>query len=176
MTQPISPYVVVPLLGADGHGKSTLAGALANAAQVAPRWIQVEGRSAALFDLPGPGRVWQLVDFPDVETARALLPTTRAQGAVLVVSALDGVVHETVASLEAAHDARVPIVVIAMTKCDVAADPELADLVGLEVRECLSKHHMGGDATPLVQLPCAAGQAHARDGMRELLGYIQRCP
>jgi elongation factor Tu len=175
MVQPISPYVVVPLLGADGHGKSTLASALASSAQIAPRWIQVDGRSAAVVDLPGPGRVWQIVDFPDVATARALLPTAGAQGAVLVVSALDGVVSDTRASLEAAHHARVPVVAVAITKCDVVADPELVELVGLEAREGLSKYHLGGDATPVVQVPSAAGQrGHARDGVRELLAHIQR--
>lgn len=180
MAQPAPPYTVVPILGAYGHGKSSLAHALAERGQAQPRSIQVDGRSATVFDLAGQGRVWQLVDFPDPATERALLAATHARGAILVVSALDSVVPGTKASVENAGQIGIPIIAVALTKSDVIEDSEMSDLVTLEIREFLNARHMNGDAIPVV--PTGAVRRHPResereppsDGISALLAIVQR--
>jgi translation elongation factor EF-Tu-like GTPase len=180
MTQPSQPYTVVPILGADGHGKSSLARALAERGQAQPRSIQVDGRTATVFDLAGRGRVWQLVDFPDAATERALLAATQARGAILVVSALDSVTAGTKTSVENAGRLGIPIIAVALTKSDVIEDSEMSDLVTLEVREFLNARHLNGDAIRVIptgatrQRPRESQREPPSDGVSALLAIVQR--
>ncbi|MFD3329687.1 elongation factor Tu [Streptomyces sp. NPDC058701] len=72
-------------------------------------------------------------------------------GAILVVSALDGVMPQTAEHVLLARQVGVDHVVVALNKAD-AGDPELTDLVELEVRELLTAHGYGGDAAPVVRV------------------------
>ncbi|MEU9103926.1 elongation factor Tu [Streptomyces xanthophaeus] len=72
-------------------------------------------------------------------------------GAILVVSALDGVMPQTAEHVLLARQVGVDHIVVALNKAD-AADPELADLVELEVRELLTAHGYGGDGAPVVRV------------------------
>src|SRR5262252_466013 len=72
-------------------------------------------------------------------------------GAILVVSAVDGVMPQTREHLLLARRIGVPHVVVALNKADVA-DPELLDLVELEVRELLSAHGYDGQEVPVVRV------------------------
>ncbi|MEW2414591.1 elongation factor Tu [Streptomyces sp. NPDC046866] len=72
-------------------------------------------------------------------------------GAILVVSALDGVMPQTAEHVLLARQVGVDHVVVALNKAD-AADPELTDLVELEVRELLTAHGYGGDGAPVVRV------------------------
>src|SRR3954463_7792838 len=70
-------------------------------------------------------------------------------GAILVVSALDGVMPQTAEHVLLARQIGVRHIVVALNKAD-AGDPELADLVELEVRELLTAHGYDGDSVPVV--------------------------
>ncbi|MER8093778.1 elongation factor Tu [Streptomyces goshikiensis] len=72
-------------------------------------------------------------------------------GAILVVSALDGVMPQTAEHVLLARQVGVNHIVVALNKAD-AGDPELTDLVELEVRDLLTEHGYGGDAAPVVRV------------------------
>jgi elongation factor Tu len=73
-------------------------------------------------------------------------------GAILVVSAPDGPMPQTREHVLLAHQVNVPAIVVALNKVDVMDDPELLELVELEVRELLKKYHFPGDETPIVRI------------------------
>jgi elongation factor Tu len=72
-------------------------------------------------------------------------------GAILVVSAADGPMPQTREHILLARQVNVPYVVVFMNKVDMVDDPELLDLVELEVRELLSKYEFPGDKIPIVR-------------------------
>src|SRR3569832_281824 len=72
-------------------------------------------------------------------------------GAILVVSAADGPMPQTREHILLARQVGVPALVVFMNKCDMVDDPELLDLVALEVRELLSSYEFPGDTIPIVR-------------------------
>jgi elongation factor Tu len=72
-------------------------------------------------------------------------------GAILVVSAADGPMPQTREHILLARQVGVPALVVYLNKCDMVDDPELLDLVELEVRELLSKYEFPGDDIPMVR-------------------------
>jgi elongation factor Tu len=72
-------------------------------------------------------------------------------GAILVVSAVDGPMPQTREHILLARQVNVPKIVVFLNKCDLVEDPELLDLVELEVRELLSKYNYDGDNAPVVR-------------------------
>jgi elongation factor Tu len=72
-------------------------------------------------------------------------------GAILVVSAVDGPMPQTREHILLARQVNVPNVVVFLNKCDLVDDPELLDLVELEVRELLSKYEFPGDEAPVIR-------------------------
>ncbi|MFN0154876.1 MAG: elongation factor Tu [Gaiella sp.] len=73
-------------------------------------------------------------------------------GAILVVSAADGPMPQTREHILLARQVDVPFIVVALNKCDMVDDPELLELVEIEVRELLSKYEFPGDDVPVVQV------------------------
>ncbi|MGW4206359.1 elongation factor Tu [Lentzea sp. NPDC004789] len=73
-------------------------------------------------------------------------------GAILVVSAEDGTMPQTREHVVLARRVGVPYVVVALNKADAVHDPELLDLVELEIRDLLSRYGFDGDATPVVRV------------------------
>ena len=72
-------------------------------------------------------------------------------GAILVVSAVDGPMPQTREHILLARQVNVPNIVVFLNKCDLVDDPELLDLVELEVRELLSKYNYPGDEAPVIR-------------------------
>jgi elongation factor Tu len=72
-------------------------------------------------------------------------------GAILVVSAADGPMPQTREHILLARQVGVPALVVFLNKCDMVDDPELLDLVELEVRELLSKYEFPGDEIPIIR-------------------------
>jgi len=72
-------------------------------------------------------------------------------GAILVVSAVDGPMPQTREHILLARQVGVPFIVVYLNKCDVVDDPELLDLVELEVRDLLSQYDFPGDDTPVIR-------------------------
>ena len=73
-------------------------------------------------------------------------------GAILVVAATDGPMPQTREHVLLARQVGVPYIVVALNKCDAVDDPELLDLVELEVRELLKSYKFPGDTVPVVRL------------------------
>ena len=72
-------------------------------------------------------------------------------GAILVVSAADGPMPQTREHILLARQVGVPFIVVFLNKVDLVDDPELLDLVELEVRELLTKYHFPGDDAPIIR-------------------------
>src|SRR5213595_778651 len=72
-------------------------------------------------------------------------------GAILVVSAADGPMPQTREHILLARQVGVPALVVYLNKCDMVDDPELLELVELEVRELLSKYDFPGDKIPIIR-------------------------
>ena len=72
-------------------------------------------------------------------------------GAILVVSAADGPMPQTREHILLARQVNVPAIVVFMNKVDLVDDPEILDLVELEVRELLTKYEFPGDKMPVVR-------------------------
>ena len=90
-------------------------------------------------------------------------------GAILVVSAADGPMPQTREHILLARQVNVPYIVVFLNKVDMVDDPELLDLVELEVRELLTKYEFPGDEIPVIR----GSAMKAMDGQREGRGGEQ---
>ncbi len=93
-------------------------------------------------------------------------------GAILVVSAPDGPMPQTREHILLANQVNVPAIVVFMNKCDMVTDPELLDLVEMEVRELLTKYHFPGDTIPVIRgsaIKAIQGDAAAEAKIQELM-------
>lgn len=84
-------------------------------------------------------------------------------GAILVVAAPDGPMPQTREHILLAHQVNVPAMVVAMNKCDMMDDPELLELVELEIRELLSNYGFPGDDIPVIQVSALQALENATD-------------
>ena len=90
-------------------------------------------------------------------------------GAILVVSAVDGPMPQTREHILLARQVNVPAIVVFLNKCDLIDDPELLDLVELEVRELLSKYEYAGDDIPVIR----GAALKAIEGDKQWVGKVQ---
>jgi elongation factor Tu len=96
-------------------------------------------------------------------------------GAILVVSAADGPMPQTREHVLLARQVNVPYIVVALNKVDMVDDPELLDLVELEVRELLTEYEFPGDDVPVTRvsaLKALDGDAEAAKGILELMKTV----
>jgi elongation factor Tu len=96
-------------------------------------------------------------------------------GAILVVSAADGPMPQTREHILLARQVGVPAIVVALNKVDLVDDPELLDLVELEVRELLSAYQFPGDKTPVIRVSASKalnGDAEAEKQLLELVKAV----
>ena len=96
-------------------------------------------------------------------------------GAILVVSAADGPMPQTREHILLARQVGVPAIVVALNKCDAVDDPELLDLVELEVRELLSSYEFPGDKIPVVRvsaLKAIQGDASGEEQIVKLMEAV----
>ncbi len=96
---------------------------------------------------------YQTVDCPGHADYVKNMITGAAQmdGAILVVAATDGVMPQTREHILLARQVGVPYIVVFLNKCDLVDDPELIDLVEMDVRDLLNKYGYPGDDTPIVR-------------------------
>ena len=162
------PHVNIGTIGHVDHGKTTLTAAitktLASAGQAdfqdyndidsAPeekeRGITI---ATAHVEYQTDGRHYAHVDCPGHADYVKNMITGAAQmdGAILVVSAADGPMPQTREHILLARQVNVPYIVVFMNKIDMVDDPELVELVEMELRELLSKYDFPGDDIPFVQ-------------------------
>ncbi|HLF69543.1 MAG TPA: elongation factor Tu [Actinomycetota bacterium] len=96
-------------------------------------------------------------------------------GAILVVAATDGPMQQTREHILLARQVGVPSIVVAMNKVDMVDDPELLDLVELEVRELLTFYEFPGDDIPVIRvsaLKALEGDAAAQEQVMELMNAV----
>jgi len=163
------PHVNIGTMGHIDHGKTTLTAAITKrqadkglaeftpfdeidkAPEERERGItiaiahveyQTENRHYAHVDMPGHA------DY----VKNMITGAAQVDGAILVVSAADGPMPQTREHVLLARQVGVPYIVVALNKCDMVDDPELLDLVELEVRELLTSYEFPGDDVPVVQV------------------------
>ena len=96
-------------------------------------------------------------------------------GAILVVSAADGPMPQTREHILLARQVGVPKIVVYMNKCDQVDDPELLDLVEMEIRELLNEYQFDGDGCPVIRgsaLKALEGDPDAEQSIRDLIAAV----
>ncbi|MDR3243489.1 MAG: elongation factor Tu, partial [Elusimicrobiota bacterium] len=96
-------------------------------------------------------------------------------GAILVVSALDGPMPQTREHILLARQVNVPAIVVFLNKCDAVEDKELLDLVEMEVRDLLTKYGFDGDNIPVIRgsaLKALEGDAEGADSIMKLMDAV----
>ncbi|GHT44893.1 elongation factor Tu [Endomicrobiia bacterium] len=96
-------------------------------------------------------------------------------GAILVVSALDGPMPQTREHILLARQVNVPSIVVFLNKCDAVEDKELLDLVEMEVRDLLAKYNFPGDTTPIIRgsaLQALKGEQEGVDSIMALMDAV----
>jgi elongation factor Tu len=96
-------------------------------------------------------------------------------GAILVVAATDGPMPQTNEHVLLAKQVNVPRIVVFLNKCDMVDDPEMLDLVEMEVRDLLSKYDFDGDNAPVIRgsaLGALNGEAKWEDKVMELMAAV----
>lgn len=187
------PHVNVGTIGHIDHGKTTLTAALTavgnseggvSYADIAKGGTARSGSDKIItiatshVEYESPMRHYAHVDCPGHADYVKNMITGAAQmdGAILVVSAVDGVMPQTREHVLLASQVGVSHIVVFLNKCDIA-DPELVELVEMEVRELLSKYGFDGDNAPVVHGSAFTALENPTDeaatkGVRELLDQL----
>ena len=190
--QRTKPHVNVGTIGHVDHGKTTLTSAITlvmsknsdtkfrpfesidNAPEEKARGLTIaiqhveyetEKRHYAHVDCPGHA------DY----VKNMITGAAQMDGGILVVSAPDGPMPQTREHILLARQVQVPNIVVALNKVDAMDDPELLDLVELELRELLSKYDFPGDDIPIVRvsaLKALEGDPEAEEGIRQLMNAV----
>ena len=162
------PHVNIGTIGHIDHGKTSLTAAISkylalkgsaeyrafdtidNAPEERERGITI---SISHVEYETDARHYAHVDCPGHADYIKNMITGAAQmdGAILVVAATDGPMPQTKEHVLLAKQVEVPYIVVFLNKCDMVDDPELLDLVELEVRELLTKYDFPGDKIPVVR-------------------------
>jgi elongation factor Tu len=186
------PHVNVGTIGHIDHGKTTLTAAITtvlaeaqggeaksfdeidNAPEEKERGITI---ATSHVEYQTDNRHYAHVDCPGHADYVKNMITGAAQmdGAILVVSAADGPMPQTREHILLARQVNVPKIVVFLNKCDLVDDPELLDLVELEVRELLSKYNYDGDNAPVIRgaaIKAIEGEQKWVDAMLELYNAL----
>ena len=155
---------ITKVLAETGGAKFTAYDAIDAAPEEKARGITI---STAHVEYETANRHYAHVDCPGHADYVKNMITGAAQmdGAILVVSAADGPMPQTREHILLARQVGVPALVVYLNKCDMVDDPELLDLVELEVRELLSKYEFPGDDIPMVR---GSATEALNDGNNEL--------
>src|SRR6201989_2258167 len=162
------PHVNVGTIGHVDHGKTTLTAALTSVLSKlyggeAKAYDQIDAApeekargitiNTAHVEYETKNRHYAHVDCPGHADYVKNMITGAAQmdGAILVVSAADGPMPQTREHILLARQVGVPAVVVFLNKCDMVDDPELLDLVEMEVRDLLTQYEFPGDKIPIVK-------------------------
>src|SRR5438874_7380357 len=193
MFERTKPHLNVGTMGHIDHGKTTLTAAITKvlaeknpnvsftafdqidkAPEEKARGITI---SIAHVEYETDKRHYAHVDMPGHADYIKNMITGAAQvdGAILVVSAADGPMPQTREHVLLARQVGVPSIVVALNKVDMVDDPELLDLVELEVRELLTEYEFPGDDTPVVRvsaLKALDGDEEAKVQAMELMAAV----
>ena len=186
------PHVNIGTMGHIDHGKTTLTAAITKvqaekgfadftpfdeidkAPEEKERGITI---AIAHVEYETDNRHYAHVDMPGHADYVKNMITGAAQvdGAILVVSAADGPMPQTREHVLLARQVGVPYIVVAMNKVDMVDDPELLDLVELEVRELLSSYEYPGDDVPVIQLSALKALEGDADYVAKIGELLEAC-
>jgi elongation factor Tu len=187
------PHVNIGTIGHIDHGKTTLTAAITKtlaekgyadfkkfedidkAPEERERGITI---SIAHVEYQTDNRHYAHVDCPGHADYIKNMITGAAQmdGAILVVSAADGPMPQTREHVLLARQVNVPYIVVAMNKVDMVDDPELLELVELEVRELLSQYEFPGDDLPVVRVSALkALEGDDEEAKKQILELLDAC-
>ncbi|MDD5010708.1 MAG: elongation factor Tu [Phycisphaerae bacterium] len=178
------PHVNVGTIGHVDHGKTTLTAAMTKVMELnglskfksyddIAKASESQGRrdptkiltiSTAHVEYETANRHYAHVDCPGHADYVKNMITGAAQmdGAILVVSAYDGPMPQTREHIILARQVNVPKVIVFLNKVDLVDDPELLDLVEMEVRDLLNKYEFPGDETPIIRGSAVAAMKAAK--------------
>ena len=186
------PHVNIGTIGHVDHGKTTLTAAITyvlsadglserkdydtidNAPEEKERGITI---NTAHVEYQTANRHYAHVDCPGHADYVKNMVTGAAQmdGAILVVAATDGPMPQTREHILLARQVGVPAIVVYLNKTDLVDDPELIELVEMEVRELLSFYEFDGDNTPIIQgsaLKALEGDEDAVKSIKDLMQAV----
>jgi elongation factor Tu len=185
--QRTKPHVNVGTIGHVDHGKSTLTAAIVavqNRKGLAPAisysditkggTVRDETKTVTIavshVEYESGTRHYAHVDCPGHADYVKNMITGAAQmdGAILVVSAADGPMPQTREHILLARQVGVPSIVVFLNKVDLVDDPELLDLVEMEIRDLLSKYQFPGDKTPIIRGSATAALAGKPEGEKAI--------
>ena len=188
------PNVNIGTIGHVDHGKTTLTAAITltlskEGLAQAMRYDQVDAApeekargvtiNAAHIEYETATRHYCHVDCPGHADYIKNMITGAAQmdGAILVVAATDGVMPQTREHVLLARQVGVPYIVVFLNKCDAVDDPELIDLVEMDVRDLLTKYGYPGDEVPVIRgsaLKALNNDAEAQKSIIELMDAVDK--
>ncbi|MFY8089710.1 MAG: elongation factor Tu, partial [Chitinophagaceae bacterium] len=187
------PHVNIGTIGHVDHGKTTLTAAITTIlsqkgmGNVAKKYDEIDGApeekergitiNTAHVEYQTDNRHYAHVDCPGHADYVKNMITGAAQmdGAILVVAATDGPMPQTREHILLARQVGVPSMVVFMNKVDLVEDPELLELVEMEIRELLTKNGFDGDNTPVIQGSASlalAGDAQWVAKVEELMAAV----
>jgi elongation factor Tu len=186
------PHVNIGTIGHIDHGKTTLTAAITKvlaekgqadftpfdqidkAPEERERGITI---AIAHVEYQTDNRHYAHVDCPGHADYIKNMITGAAQmdGAILVVSAADGPMPQTREHVLLARQVNVPYIVVALNKIDMVDDPELLDLVELEVRELLSSYEFPGDEIPVIRLSALKALEGDEEAKGQVIELIEAC-
>jgi elongation factor Tu len=184
------PHVNIGTIGHVDHGKTTLTSAITmtlaktggatemkfedidKAPEEKERGITI---SIAHVEYQTESRHYAHVDCPGHADYIKNMITGAAQmdGAILVVAADDGPMAQTREHILLARQVNVPAIVVWLNKCDMVDDPELLDLVELELRELLSKYEFPGDDIPIIRGSALKAMQGEEEAQQAILGLMK---
>ncbi len=186
------PHLNIGTIGHVDHGKTTLTAAITqvlakkgfskalkydeidNAPEEKARGLTIaishveyetENRHYAHIDCPGHA------DY----VKNMITGAAQMDGAILVVSAPDGPMPQTREHVLLARQVNIPAIVVFLNKCDMVQDPELLDLVEMEVRELLKKYKFDGDKAPIIRgsaMKALEGDAASEQAIMDLMKAV----
>jgi len=157
------PHVNIGTIGHVDHGKTTLTAAITGIFGEFKPYDQIDSApeekqrgitiNTAHVEYQTATRHYAHVDCPGHADYVKNMITGAAQmdGAILVVAASDGPMPQTREHILLARQVGVPYIIVFMNKCDQVDDPELLDLVEMEIRELLNKYDFPGDDVPIIR-------------------------
>ena len=183
------PHVNIGTIGHVDHGKTTLTAAITNtlaekglaqkksyadidaAPEERERGITINTAHVEYETLK---RHYAHVDCPGHADYVKNMITGAAQmdGAILVVSAADGPMPQTREHILLARQVGVPSVVVFLNKVDLVDDPELLDLVEMDIRDLLTKYGFPGDTTPIIRGSATAAMAAKPEGEKAIADLL----
>jgi elongation factor Tu len=185
--QRTKPHVNIGTIGHVDHGKSTLTAAIVEvqskkgmAKPISYADITKGGTvrdatktvtiAVSHVEYESPTRHYAHVDCPGHADYIKNMITGAAQmdGAILVVSAADGPMPQTREHILLARQVGVPAIVVFLNKVDLVDDPELLDLVDMEIRDLLNKYQFPGDKTPIIRGSATAALNATPEGIKAI--------